>query len=237
MMDIKDIIKDMLTKNTGSHFLDSGSAYGRHWEENQGKDFENEPEIKIDYFEDELLFHVPVYHYLTNMLEFDEDAEKMNKKFEQYMEHSEDSYLADMETFADQLADNKLVRNTYNQECVLDQSIQFVIPYDDDFYDAEYIILSIHNGCDIRGGYTKPVIFKLPAFDYFLMGLRDVSANIDGVGTACSENAGYNFRGGGDVEFDFEDEEIEIDVGSEQVWFVDVEGNKHEIEFYSHLYF
>ena len=29
----------MLTENTGKHMLDSGGAYGRHWERNQKKSF------------------------------------------------------------------------------------------------------------------------------------------------------------------------------------------------------
>ena len=40
------IIYKMLTESTGKHMLDSGGAYGRHWERNQKKsfkDFKNEP--------------------------------------------------------------------------------------------------------------------------------------------------------------------------------------------------
>ena len=54
----------MLTENTGAHMLDSGSAYGRHWQRNQSKtiqDFDNEPESivvfdkRYKYFETEKL--------------------------------------------------------------------------------------------------------------------------------------------------------------------------------------
>ena len=43
----KKIIYEMLTENTGAHFLDSGGAYGRNHERNAKKtinDFEAEPE-------------------------------------------------------------------------------------------------------------------------------------------------------------------------------------------------
>ena len=40
----EDTLASMLRENTGRHFLDSGGAYGRHWERNQGRDFKSEPE-------------------------------------------------------------------------------------------------------------------------------------------------------------------------------------------------
>ena len=44
-MDTEQVIYNMLTENTGTHFLDSGMANGRHWQKNQVKtleDFKNE---------------------------------------------------------------------------------------------------------------------------------------------------------------------------------------------------
>ena len=44
----KQIIYEMLTENTGTHFLDSGGEDGRNWQRNQKKtleDFENEEYI------------------------------------------------------------------------------------------------------------------------------------------------------------------------------------------------
>ena len=29
------MVFELITENTGQHFLDSGGAYGRHWERNQ----------------------------------------------------------------------------------------------------------------------------------------------------------------------------------------------------------
>ena len=47
--DEQQLVYRMLTENTGAHFLDSGGAYGRHWERNQKKsidDFWKEDEEK-----------------------------------------------------------------------------------------------------------------------------------------------------------------------------------------------
>jgi len=35
--DTADILAGMFTENTGRHMLDSGGAYGRNWEHNQGR--------------------------------------------------------------------------------------------------------------------------------------------------------------------------------------------------------
>jgi hypothetical protein len=47
------IIAAMLTENTGSSFLDSGSAYGRNHERQAGKtvaDFRAEPEVEVKFW-------------------------------------------------------------------------------------------------------------------------------------------------------------------------------------------
>jgi hypothetical protein len=35
-MNIENVIASMMTENTGTHMLDSGGAYGRHWQRNKG---------------------------------------------------------------------------------------------------------------------------------------------------------------------------------------------------------
>ena len=34
--------------------------------------------------------------------------------------------------------------------------------------DNDFILLSIHNGCDARGGYTHPKVFKVDDINYFI---------------------------------------------------------------------
>lgn len=56
--------------------------------------------------------------------------------------------------------------NTYNHEEYVSQTLQFLIfsnGYDD------FILLQIHGGCDVRGGYTKPQVFQIEDVEYFLM--------------------------------------------------------------------
>jgi hypothetical protein len=51
-----------------------------------------------------------------------------------------------------------MVVNTYNHENLLSQVLQYVYFETD---DNSYVILSIHGGCDVRGGYTRPRVFEL----------------------------------------------------------------------------
>ena len=50
-----------------------------------------------------------------------------------------------------------VVVNTYNGEDALSQVLQYVYFTAD---HEEYVVLQIHGGCDVRGGYTAPKVFK-----------------------------------------------------------------------------
>jgi hypothetical protein len=59
--------------------------------------------------------------------------------------------------------------NTYNGECDLTQNLQYV--YLGDTYDCDIIALAIHNGADVRGGYTNYRIFRMDTdlfYDWYL---------------------------------------------------------------------
>ena len=47
----EQVIYEMLTESTGTHFLDSGGATGRHWQQNQKRTLE-------DFKKDELVFMI-----------------------------------------------------------------------------------------------------------------------------------------------------------------------------------
>jgi hypothetical protein len=66
------------------------------------------------------------------------------------------------------------VTNTYNYESSIDQVLQFIMfPWSGDagrfggnHTGIPYIILQIHGGADVRGGYTAPHIFALKAREH-----------------------------------------------------------------------
>ncbi|MEM4036040.1 MAG: hypothetical protein QXU97_05480 [Fervidicoccaceae archaeon] len=75
-----------------------------------------------------------------------------------------------MQEFADEVLGEKYGYevlghwNTYNFECnLLSQVLQGItFKVGDDYY----VMLQVHNGCDVRGGYTKPRFFKLAVDEY-----------------------------------------------------------------------
>ena len=166
----KKLIYEMLTECTGKHICDSGFSNGRHWQRNQKKtieDFENEPEEHI-YKEGEYIYRdLSVYHYLSELQldnicnEFNKintncqnwDAEVNDVNFIYGVSKEAGEYLGEFEYI-----NIGRTWNTYNGDSDLMQVLQGSnLTINDD----EYILIQIHNGADVRGGYTDAKLFKL----------------------------------------------------------------------------
>lgn len=195
------IIQEMLTENTGSALLDSGGAYGRNWERNQGKTFEDQPTSWAEWStwrdpkkpgqpfgKPELCATISLYHWMARHLRFDADMQTQLEQFAQNdpeLEH--ESWLSIQDQFAEFLhaedghkrAPNTI--NTYNDPDSWDcsQGLQYTELYTDSDYEPSHLIVSVHGGCDVRGGYTAPKCFSL-RHDYY-EALSE--AKIDYVGT------------------------------------------------------
>jgi hypothetical protein len=168
------IIYKMLTEDTGKHMLDSGGAYGRHWQHNQKKsfkDFKNEPvyNFKLETNQDKKIDFVnctkSLFHHLSDSLEYSErETKKLNdwineNKYDCFKNpEGRASCLSDVELYFESF--NKYVNclYTYNDDNILSQDFQIV--YAGDIYESDLIALSIHNGCDARGGFTDYKIFR-----------------------------------------------------------------------------
>lgn len=173
----------MLTENTGRHMLDSGSAYGRHWERNQGRDFEAEPqttsEFSISTYQGKSTLDVMVthniYHWLTDRLDYSERVDKIFRWFCNRKSQVELSWDQNINNFLNNpLGLQRECRSmygssptsgyTYNDQALLSQDIVF----HQFSTDHDLVILQIHNGCDARGGFTSPRVFECDEslFDY-----------------------------------------------------------------------
>ena len=175
MNNTKELVYKMLTECTGVHMCDSGMTDSRHWQRNQKKsidDFENEPEEHIYREGDYIYRDLSVYHYLSE-LELDDicnDFNKINTNCKNWdAEINEDKYIYGVSKEAWQYLtkeikvkylDVKINRswNTYNGESDLVQTLQGA---NLTINDEEYILIQIHNGADVRGGYTDAKLFKL----------------------------------------------------------------------------
>jgi len=191
------IIHKMLTENTGAHILDSGSAYGRHWEGNRlVTDFRKTPAVIVRVeSEDWISVVYNVFHYLNNFLEYDKEMDKKFHKFANSDEYRNKPWLVCMKDF---VVVNRYHRfgtvNTYNYDNILSQVLQYVIfAEDDDIYENPRVILQTHNGCDVRGGYSTPHVFIVRDIDYFISAQHDIYAYCKGCDNNWfSDDSGYH---------------------------------------------
>lgn len=166
----REVLLGMLKENTGRHFLDSGGAYGRAWERNQSRDLGNEPASTLSFRYKEVDLTHSTFHWLAERLDY---APDLQEKFDAYVEsqNDRDPWLVLMEGFFDHLSaeghevrdpidrrdGTPMIVNTYNYECLLDQTLQFAYATVD---GDPVVLLQIHGGCDVRGGYTAPKVFR-----------------------------------------------------------------------------
>lgn len=237
-----ELLVGMLTENTGAHMLDSGSAYGRHWEENKefGEEVEKwkeRPQTRVEVYSDEVIITSDIFHYLRNHVERTEKAKKIEDEFYKCADQDQYEHTGWFSIMREFFGSNSIA-NTYNRETHLGQVIQYAMISEEeadkflnkedisegmkpDIYDMRYIILQIHNGCDIRGGYTKPRVFEVPAVDYFLLHQTDIQCSCE-CSRGYSDDAGYHWYECPDFKF----EEVN---GEEKVICSEC---GHEVDFY-----
>lgn len=172
----EDVIRQMLTENTGTHMLDSGGAYGRHHEKNQDRDFSSEPATVLDFSYGGIEVTHSVYHWLIENLEYDQETDAAFHNFAK-LEENKDKYWAEnvrdfilleserLEGEPDLTQADTPAYNTYNGEDLLSQTLQYWYV---ELRDQSYVFLQIHGGCDVRGGYTAPRVFT-PLEQYAIM--------------------------------------------------------------------
>ena len=168
-VDVKKTIYKMLTENTGTHFLDSGGASNRNWQRNQIKtikDFQDEPEatLNFDVSGDYIYLDptVSVFHKLSKVL----DECKICKDFNALKVNNWDSqnYMGvskEGENFLNSFGFSKLENNetwnTYNFDNCFSQVVQGTNLISDS--NENYVLIQIHQGADVRGGYTDAKLF------------------------------------------------------------------------------
>jgi len=197
----QSVLHDMMTENTGIAMMDSGGDSGRAWQKNRGiADFREMPRIKAEIFGYYSKGEMPgisksLFHFLDENLTYSAEMTAKFKRFCNKKENKEESYYGCIESFAESFQDGSypesiIQDNSYNHETTLDQDIQYCI------FSHEglcYVILQIHGGADIRGGYTDPKVFEAPeGFDYFLGNQNDLRASCDCI-QPYSDDSGYHW--------------------------------------------
>ena len=166
MNETDEVLRGMFTENTGTHMLDSGSAYGRNWEKNQGVDFDAIPEAILG-FKYGMDLTLNSYHWLRSRVEYDAEMDGRMSTFADL--DPDGGWMPIVEDFVSELAESghevtglygegePFWVNTYNHECLLSQTLQFYLFEVD---GTGYVALQVHGGCDVRGGYTAPRVFR-----------------------------------------------------------------------------
>ena len=172
-----DIFAEMLTENTGKHFLDSGGSTGRAWQKNKERDFEQEPEAWLDFSKhgehNYLEYTKNIYWFLRNRLELNEDWDREFHAFVDSLDEDRawNGYRCAAEDWLELLSEQGAIDghgpygesdepwsvNSYNGEDLLSQVILYHLFERE---GCEAYILQVHGGADVRGGYTKPRVFE-----------------------------------------------------------------------------
>jgi len=205
----QSILHDMMTENTGIAMMDSGGSYGRAWQRNRMiQDFRLLPEITLDepYNKHELpTIGKDLFHFLDSQLIYDAKMSAEFKRFCNLKEYKDESYYYAMEPFAEKIhtksdyPEKPLMYNSYNGDSMLSGTIQYCIFCTE---DQDYILLQIHGGCDVRGGYTDPKVFQCSeGFDMFLITQNELSGSCgcDGF-NPYSDDCGYHWYETGNKE-------------------------------------
>lgn len=167
--EVESILHDMFHENTGRHILDSGGVYGRHWEKRQKiNDFRKQDPftVEINKYGDNMSidFEADLFSFLSAILDRDEYVEEFEDAFFEYANSNNDSWFENMQNFTHGEYDPVETINSYNDENYLSGVIQYTVfsINRDWIYDSDAIIgLTIHGGCDVRDGYTKPRFFRV----------------------------------------------------------------------------
>ena len=177
---------EICRQNTGRHFLDSGGAYGRHWE--QPPIPPEAPLVK------EWREGCPATLSTAVLLDrwYGIDA-GLQESWGNWLETADgEAPWAELveEFMACRGCRQECRDNVYNGENDLDQVFIFTVFESDT--DDPVIVLQVHTGCDVRGGYADPVFCRsgeglLPPVSAGYEAVEGWGAPEDGVRKALSK--------------------------------------------------
>ena len=193
-MELSKAIIGMLKENTGRSLGDSGDHYGRNYERNATANFKKQAPVVARFGKGGIDVSRNVYHFLMDTLQ--EHSPEMQKRFNAYCKRHSDEYpMTNMEGFAKDMnggSDGVYIVNTYNGECNVSQTLQYVTF---NHYGDAYILLQIHGGCDVRGGYTKPKVFRLE--DDYLRNVAEAYVSCSSCDATWSTDDNYHYYADG----------------------------------------
>ena len=157
-------------------------------------------------------YTISLFHWIDKYFDFtDHDPfitkfNRLRKWQYDYIEERQEEYL---ESIWYQKGDTS---NSTNGESNMSQVYTLTPVYplwsEPDFYDIEYYLLSIHQGCDIRGWYTTDIMVKLSPDDF---PREDVYGTISYIQDTTITYTVSNSYDGCRIRYDSEKQDSEID--------------------------
>lgn len=205
-------VKEMMTEVCDKNLFDSGGAYGYAYERRANCD--KEPEFKVTY---ELLdngkLYIEVtksmYWHLVNTCQYRHDLTTM---LDAYAELKNERYGTDLgEDFFTSFGLKAESDNTCNIETLLDGTFLFTQAYSSDGPLGLFVI-STHNGCDVRSGYSSAKVFESPDAEV-LYGLDSASLMC----TSCDTQ--FDLSSGGTLILN--PEQFRLEKNDDLTYFVD----------------
>jgi hypothetical protein len=145
-----------ITQNTGSHVLDSGGAYGRHWERNAKLTIDDAYswDYRLEVASWGWNITINVLHYLTQNFTIDREVNARFHRFCYAPAQEDDTWFECLQKWVDSIGGAiHYGENTYNHDNWLSQNVLTHIFTDGD--QEGWLAIATHNGCDARGGYSK----------------------------------------------------------------------------------
>lgn len=206
-MNTETLIHTMLTTSTGMHMLDSGGDYGRNWQRNQGKtlaDFQAEPAALLDWYvkrddAGKIISAHPevttsVFHKLTSGIIWQDDlCREFNAmpcddwRGDYYGTSVDQTEWLDLHGFEQRRGCDGW--NTYNWAANFSQTMQ---GHDLELNGESYVLIQIHGGADVRGGYTDAKLFRLSDhYEHHAVVMEDCAFSAE----TADEYLGLQWRG------------------------------------------
>jgi len=163
---IQKKIEKLMQTSTGKAMCDSGGENGRHWQRNQKRKLDFNDDVKLD----EYGATIPIHVYMNTMFECDDVTAMFNRKLSKsyfWVGEAFDVLSEAFELDVDGYLCSSEPNNTYNSENDLSQDFQYQLF---EFNGDVYCLFQLHQGADIRGGYTSVQVFKVNDPDYFFIG-------------------------------------------------------------------
>ena len=168
------VIANMLSENTGSSVCDSGGDNGRHWQINKCVNLASQASasVKFRVYQDkiDICFSISTYHFMNEKLSHSEEFQTLLDAFienrseyegtceihHKFIEHLEEDLGYELTGIYGE--GKPITENTYNSFDALTQCLLYTYFTHD---GSEYACVQTHNGADVRGGYSMPVMFEV----------------------------------------------------------------------------